>query len=171
MPALWYIDKAMKQTRVFIHGLESSSQGNKGAFFRQRYPGMIIEDFFGSFSQRMEKLESLLAEKNDLILVGSSFGGLMAAVYACLHEEKVKKLILLAPALHLELYAPYLNKILPIPIVIYHGLQDDVVPLEEVRTIAERLFVNHEFNVVEDDHSLHSTFETYDWDALLSIKN
>jgi pimeloyl-ACP methyl ester carboxylesterase len=168
---MWYIDKAMKQTRVFIHGLESSSRGNKGAFFRQRYPGMIIEDFFGSFPERMEKLESLLAEKNDLILVGSSFGGLMAAVYTCLHEEKVKKLVLLAPALHLEPYAPYLNKILPIPIVIYHGLQDDVVPLEAVRTIAERLYVNHEFNAVEDDHSLHSTFATYDWDELLNLRD
>jgi len=83
----------------------------------------------------------------------------------------VKKLVLLAPALHLEPFTPYLKKTLPIPIVIYHGLQDDVVPLDEVRTIAERIFVNHKFNTVEDDHSLHRTFESYDWDALLSNKD
>ena len=58
------------------------------------------------FPERMEKLEGLLAGKNELVLVGSSYGGLMAAVYACLHEERVKKLILLAPALHLEPYNP-----------------------------------------------------------------
>jgi hypothetical protein len=61
----------MQPTRVFIHGLESSSQGTKGVFFRARYPDMIIEDFFGLFPQRMEKLEGLLAGKKDLILVGS----------------------------------------------------------------------------------------------------
>ena len=55
--------KAMKLTRVFIHGLESSGQGTKGVFFRERYPDMIIEDYFGSFSQRMEKLEGLLARE------------------------------------------------------------------------------------------------------------
>jgi pimeloyl-ACP methyl ester carboxylesterase len=160
----------MQPTRVFIHGLESTSQGTKGAFFRERYPDMIIEDFFGSFAQRMGKLEGLLAGKNDLLLIGSSYGGLMAAVYACLHEERVKKLILLAPALHLEPYKPYLNKKLRMPIVIFHGLRDDVVPLASVRTIAERLFGNHTFNPLEDDHSLHDTFAALEWDALLSLQ-
>jgi pimeloyl-ACP methyl ester carboxylesterase len=96
----------MKSTGVFIHGLESSSRGTKGAFFRERYSDMIIEDYFGSFSERMEKLEGLLAGKDPLVLVGSSYGGLMAVVYACLHQERVKKLILLAPALHLENGSP-----------------------------------------------------------------
>jgi pimeloyl-ACP methyl ester carboxylesterase len=159
----------MELTRAFIHGLESTGKGTKGVFFRERYPDMIIEDFFGFFPQRMEKLESLLAEKNDLILVGSSYGGLMAAAYTCLHEERVRKLILLAPALHLEEYKPYLNKKLCMPITIFHGLQDDVVPLAMVRAIAEQLFVNCAFNVVEDDHSLHGTFPTMGWDDLLSL--
>jgi pimeloyl-ACP methyl ester carboxylesterase len=161
----------MKPTRAFIHGLESSSRGTKGAFFRERYPDMIIEDFSGSFSERIKKLESLLAEKNDLILVGSSYGGLMAAVHACLHEERVKKLILLAPALHLEPYLPYRNKKLYIPIVLFHGLQDDVVPLSAVRAIAEQSFVNHKFNAVADDHSLHATFAALEWDTLLGSQD
>jgi pimeloyl-ACP methyl ester carboxylesterase len=159
----------MKPTRAFIHGLESTSRGTKGVFFRERYPEMIIEDFWGPFPQRMEKLETLLAGKDDLILVGSSYGGLMAAVYACLNEERVVKLILLAPALHLDSYRPYLNKKLHMPIAIFHGLRDDVVPLETVRTIAEQLFVNHTFDALDDDHSLHDTFSTLDWDTLLGI--
>ncbi|MBN1568962.1 MAG: alpha/beta fold hydrolase [Acidobacteria bacterium] len=158
----------MEPTLVFIHGLESTGRGTKGVFFRERYPGMIIEDFSGAFPERMQKLESLLAGKEDLILVGSSYGGLMAAAYACLHEERVKKLILLAPALHLEEYNPYLAKRLFMPIVIFHGRQDDVVPLTDVRAIAERLFVNQIFNMVEDDHPLHRTFAEMDWDSLLS---
>jgi len=159
----------MQPVRAFIHGLESSSQGTKGSFFRKRYPDMIIEDFSGSFAERMKKLESLLAGKNDLILVGSSYGGLMAAVYAGLHEDRVGKLILLAPALHLEPYTPYLNKKLHIPVTVYHGLRDDVVPLETVRGIAQRLYENQAFNAVDDDHNLHEIFPALDWDALLSL--
>jgi pimeloyl-ACP methyl ester carboxylesterase len=160
----------MKPTRVFIHGLESSSQGTKGVFFRERYPDMIIEDYVGSFSERMERLEGLLAGKDHLILVGSSYGGLMAAVYAGLHEERVKKLILLAPALHLDSYQPYRKKKLYMPITIFHGRQEDVVPLGKVRAVAEQLFVNLKFNAVEDDHFLHDTFATLEWIKLLSLQ-
>ncbi len=161
----------MKPRGVFIHGLESSSRGTKGVFFREKYPDMIIEDYFGSFSQRMEKLEGLLAKEDHLILVGSSYGGLMAAVYACLQEERVKKLILLAPALHSEQYQPWLKKKLTMPITIFHGRQDDVVPLEKVRAIAGSLFLNLQFNEVADDHFLHDTFVTLDWDNLLSLED
>jgi predicted esterase len=161
----------MEPTRAFIHGLESTSRGTKGIFFRERYPEMIIEDFVGSFSQRMEKLEGLLSGKEDLILIGSSYGGLMAAVYACLNEERVKKLILLAPALHLDPYRPFRNKKLRMPIAIFHGLRDDVVPLSAVQTIADQLFENHTFRALEDDHSLHNSFATLEWDTLLSLQD
>ncbi len=161
----------MKPTGVFVHGLESSSRGTKGVFFRERYPGMIIEDYSGSFSERMKKLEGLLAGKDHLVLVGSSFGGLMAAVYACLHGERVKKLILLAPALNSELSQPCLGKKLSMPVVLFHGRQDDVVPLGPVRAVAEQLFMNLQFNAVEDDHFLHDTFPTLKWDNLLDLED
>ncbi len=160
----------MKPTRVFIHGLESTSLGTKGVFFRKRYPDMIVEDYSGSFSQRMEKLEGLLAGKDPLILVGSSYGGLMAAVYACLHEDRVKKLILLAPALHLDSYQPCQKKKLSMPTIIFHGRQDEVVPLEKVRVVAGQVFMNLQFNPVEDDHILRKTFPTLEWDDLLSLQ-
>jgi pimeloyl-ACP methyl ester carboxylesterase len=160
----------MKPTRVFIHGLESSGQGTKGKFFRERYPDMIIEDYVGSFAERMEKLEGLLAGNDSLIIVGSSFGGLMAAVYAARHEARVKKLLLIAPALHFATDPPYLIKKLNIPVTIFHGREDDIVPMEEIRAVAERVFMNLDFNVVEDDHVLHKTFPTLDWDKLLSLQ-
>lgn len=160
----------MEPTRAFIHGLESSGRGTKGTFFRKRCPGMIIEDYSGPFHARMDKLEMVLAGKDNLILAGSSFGGLMAAVFACLHEERINKLVLLAPALHLEFYRPYRDKKLHIPITIFHGLHDNIVPLEDVRIIADRLYMNHEFNAVEDDHVLHDTFAALNWNALLDLK-
>jgi pimeloyl-ACP methyl ester carboxylesterase len=159
----------MQPVRVFVHGLESSGQGTKGVFFRERFPEMIIEDFAGSFRERMEKLEDLLAGKENLIIVGSSYGGLMAAAYASLNEERVRKLVLLAPALHLDPFKLYLTRKLSLPVALFHGLRDDVVPLEAVQAIAGQLYDNLTLTVLEDDHSLHDTFATLDWNALLSL--
>ena len=157
----------MNATRVFIHGLEGSSQGTKGVFFRERYPDMIIEDFHGTLEQRMNILNSLLSEKTFLIMVGSSYGGLMAATYAFNNQESVKKLILLAPALIFHEFKPYLQKKIDTPVIIYHGKGDDVVPLAPVHEIARRVFENLTFNMVDDDHFLSKTFKSIDWDKLL----
>jgi len=155
---------------VFIHGLESSSQGTKGLFFQQRYPGMIVEDYPGTFKERMEKLERLLLGKTGLILVGSSYGGLMAAIYACLREDNVEKLILLAPAIHLDEFDPCLDRSVLVPTVIIHGANDDVVPPEPVLRRAERVFPDLQYHLLKDDHSLHENFPLLDWDRLLKIR-
>jgi pimeloyl-ACP methyl ester carboxylesterase len=157
--------------RVFIHGLESSGQGAKGAFFRERYPDMLIEDYEGDFTARMAKLNSLLAGKSELILAGSSYGGLMAAVYAFDHPERVRKMILLAPALMLPEFAPCRGKRLTLPVELYHGRQDDIVPPEAVKEIAAAAYGNLTYHVVDDDHSLHATFTGMPWDILLEIRD
>ena len=157
----------MNVTKLFIHGLESSSQGTKSVFFKERYPNMIVEDFRGSLEERMKKLNRILLDKKDLVLVGSSFGGLMAAIYTCNNEDKVKKLILLAPAINLEEFKPYLNNRIDIPVIIYHGRNDDVVPVASVQKIARKVFTNITYNIVDDDHPLRETFESFDWDELL----
>jgi pimeloyl-ACP methyl ester carboxylesterase len=161
----------MSLTRVFIHGLESSSQGTKGVFFRTRYPDMIIEDFVGSFKERMNKLDDILFDRKNLIVVGSSYGGLMATVYTEKNEEKIKKLILLAPALNINEFRPYLKKKLHLPVMIYHGNNDNVVPPATVREIAGEVFTNLHYHLVNDDHSLHSTFSLMDWDDLLEVQS
>ena len=126
--------------RVFIHGLESSGQGTKGAFFRKRYSDMIIEDYPGSLEDRMTKLRRILSGKRNIVLVGSSYGGLMAAMYACDNEHQIKRLILLAPALNLEEFKPYLNREIKAPVTLYHGSRDDVVPMKPVHGIASKVF-------------------------------
>ena len=158
----------LKDTRVFIHGLLGSSRGTKAAFFRERYPDMIIGDFRGTLAQRMEELTRILTEKRSLILVGSSFGGAMAAIYGLNNEEKVKKLILLAPALSFHEFEPYLGQTTDIPVIIYHGINDLVVSLEPVYENAHKVFKNLTFNSVDDDHVLSNTFMSMDWDTLLS---
>ena len=158
----------MLLTRVFIHGLESTSHGTKGEFFRSKYPDMILEDFIGPLDRRMDKLNRLLQNKTDLILAGSSYGGLMAAIYACRNPLTVRKLILLAPALDLIEFRPYLTLRIDIPVVLYHGRLDDVVPPEAVQIIAQKVFSRLDYHVVDDDHSLHHTFSDMAWDELLN---
>jgi pimeloyl-ACP methyl ester carboxylesterase len=161
------MESVMSVTRVFVHGLDGSSHGTKGVFFRQRYPDMIIEDFHGPLEQRMDKLITLLSDKESLIIVGSSFGGLMAAIFACKHQRMVRKLILLAPALAFSEFGPYLEHRIETPVFIYHGQRDDVVPVGPVHEIAERVFENLAFKIVDDDHLLSNTFKLMDWDGLL----
>jgi pimeloyl-ACP methyl ester carboxylesterase len=157
-------------SRAFIHGLDSSSRGTKGNFFRERYPEMFLEDYSGPLEERMAKLERDLAGKRDLILVGSSYGGLMAAIFACRDETRVRRLILLAPALgHTDLDTCS-RQPLQIPVTLYHGRFDAVVPPGPTHQIAARLFGNLDHHLVEDDHNLHRVFPKLDWDGLLEIQ-
>jgi len=153
--------------RMFIHGLESSNQGTKSVFFRQRYPDMRTPNFSGPLEERMDKLDRLLQGETGLRLVGSSFGGLMAALFALENESRVDRLILLAPAINLMAFTPHPDRILSTPVWIFHGREDEVIPLEDVRRMARSLFSTLTFHEMDDDHSLHRTFTTLDWDALL----
>jgi pimeloyl-ACP methyl ester carboxylesterase len=159
------------RTRVFIHGLDSSSRGTKGIFFRGRYPEMLMEDFSGPLDSRMAHMKESLAGKDNLILVGSSYGGLMAALFACQQEIRVRRLILLAPALGHADFSFWYATPLTIPVILYHGRRDTVVPPEPTRQVAERLFRNLESHLVDDDHDLHRTFPTLEWDRLLEIES
>jgi len=156
-------------TRVFIHGLDSSSRGTKGNFFRERYPGMKMGDYFGPLDFRMAQLERELRGTGNLLLVGSSYGGLMATLFAFSNETRVRRLILLAPALGHADWDARLRQPLRIPVTIYHGRSDDVVPPKPTRQIAARIFGNLDHHLVEDDHNLHRIFPKLDWDTLLEI--
>jgi predicted esterase len=157
----------MGNTLVFIHGLESTAQGAKGQFFSQNFPQMIIENYVGDFQTRMTKLNTILAGKNNLIIVGSSYGGLMAVRYAMENENRVKKMILLAPALNLSEFKSGSCIQLMMPVILYHGTGDDVVDPQVVKIIASKYLINLEYHPVNDDHPLHRTFPILDWKKLL----
>jgi uncharacterized protein len=153
---------------IYLHGLESTSQSGKARQFAERFPGMLTPDFTGSFNERMDQLHPILAERKDWTIIGSSFGGLMGAVFTCTHSDQVRKLILLAPALILpeftsEHFAPQYT-----PTILIHGMQDDVVPPIPVLQIAQDVFINLKYMPVEDGHRLHKAFEELDWDEIIS---
>lgn len=157
----------MENTLVFIHGLESTSQGTKAQYFKKNFPQMIIEDYTDDFKTRMRKLDRILDGKDHLILVGSSFGGLMAAQFALDHEERVTKLILIAPALTIEGFESAVKQKLQIPVILYHGMKDDVVDPYAVKKIAEKAFNHLEHHLVDDDHPLNNVFPRLPWPGLL----
>ena len=152
---------------IFLHGLESSSQGEKAMLFRKIFPDMLTPDFSGSLKERMKQLYLILGEETGWTIIGSSFGGLMGALFTCQHPKQVKKLILLAPALTLPEFAGHLPAPISAPIVVIHGTQDDVVLLEPVRALAEKVFINLTYHMVDDDHRLMKTTHETDWHSLL----
>ena len=161
-------DESRNPARIFLHGLESSNQGVKALFFRKHFADMIVPTFTGDLLTRMGKLREILAGKSEITMVGSSFGGLMASIFAMENPSLVKKLILLAPAIHVIKNAPAKIRTISTPIQIYHGDKDEIIPLSDVEPIARELFQNLLFTIVQDDHSLHKTFKTLDWKALLA---
>ena len=161
---------------VYLHGSESDSNSGKARLFREWFPGMLTPDFTGSFDERMSQLHSNLADKTDWVLIGSSYGGLMGAVFTLDHPEQVRKLVLLAPALLLDPIAslsqprPFdqtQDKPVSVPTVVIHGTLDTVVPFEPVHQIVRKLFTNVKYHIVEDDHRLGKSVHELDWNSIL----
>jgi alpha-beta hydrolase superfamily lysophospholipase len=154
--------------RVFLHGLESSSKGSKATYLKGIYPDMLIPDFKGRLSERMSELETILAGMEGIIMTGSSFGGLMATIYAMEKPETVDRLVLLAPALNFPEFSQYIINRIHVPTVILIGKNDTVTPMTEVLPQAEKIFAKMKFEEVDDDHMLARTFRDFDWQTLLA---
>ncbi len=95
----------------------------------------------------------------------------MAAIFAVKNPRTIKKLVLLAPALPFSEFEPYCRQRIQTPVTVYHGRQDDVVPLGPTHDIAKRVFENLEFVIVEDDHVLSKSFKSIDWDNVLEAND
>ncbi len=153
---------------IYLHGSDSNSNSGKARLFREWFPGMLTPDFTGSFEERMTQLHTILSDKTDWTLIGSSYGGLMGTIFTLDHATQVRKLILLAPALTLDPLASLSDpQPVSVPTVLIHGTLDTIVPLEPVRTIAQKLFTNLTYITVADDHRLQRSVGELDWDSIL----
>jgi uncharacterized protein len=92
---------------VYLHGFASGPQSGKARFFAERFgargvpfvaPRLDEGDFEGlTISGQLKVVEKEVGE-GPVVLMGSSLGGYLAALYAARHREAVEKLVLLAPA-------------------------------------------------------------------------
>jgi uncharacterized protein len=104
---------------VYLHGFASSPQSSKAQFFRKRFraKGLTLEipsldggDFTSlSITGQLAVVDAAVGDE-PTILIGSSLGGYLAALYAA-RNSKIEKLVLLAPALRFpsrwrERYSP-----------------------------------------------------------------
>jgi pimeloyl-ACP methyl ester carboxylesterase len=143
---------------VFSHGKDSGPWGRKITALADvaRSEGYDVEsvDYRGieSVKGRSDRLiEVCKSLSGDLVLVGSSLGGFVAASAASmLHARGV---FLMAPALYLEGLPPLKERLLDCPAAIIHGWQDDTVPVEHSIRFAREYGAS--LHLLEGDHQLH----------------
>ncbi len=141
---------------VFLHGLESGPIGTKSAHLRQVFGAVSCPDTRGLLdpSTRLERVLELTKDVRGAVVIGSSFGGLMAVHLAHRRPETCGALVLLAPALRSDLTEDLLPQ--P-PTWILHGLQDDVVPSAWSEDWTARTCAD--LTLVEDGHSLRNSLD------------
>ena len=157
----------------YIHGYMSSPDSNKGTLFNEtlgvkavKYRDCEPEDLV--ISECLKRIKNEIGDDEDVVLIGSSLGGMLASEIA-LENKSVKKLILLNPALippqqKIEEIHDMPSRILremkderlfhekiDCDIFILVGTLDDVVPLDWPLSFAQSQQATVMF--LHDDHS------------------
>ena len=100
---------------VYLHGFASSPQSSKARFFagkfaqagvafeappldQGQFPGLTISGQMLVAGKAVSAHREKLAQGEQLVLMGSSLGGYLAALYAERHPKEVDRLVLIAPA-------------------------------------------------------------------------
>jgi len=139
---------------MFFHGLESGPHGSKFKALKEKFPSIISPDFQGmrGIEERVAHAIKATEGQEGLLIVGSSFGGLVAGLLAHRFPERVAGYVLCAPAFHWDAVQEITN--VPEKGVLIHGVSDDIVPIEASRAFAG----THAFDLleVEDGHRLSS---------------
>ena len=128
---------------VLAHGLEGRPDGTKATALRDAGFDVIAPDGRNlALAARIAGVEAALQGLNDVILVGSSYGGVVAAVVANRHRERLRGLVLLAPALVWKedpVDDPEAVTIpADLPCIVIHGVHDDIIPVDVSRRLARR---------------------------------
>ena len=148
---------------IWAHGLWGSPNGSKVTAIRESGIEVNSPDFNNmELDERVDILNELVS-KEEVVLAGSSYGGLACALVAQQQPKQIKGMLLLAPALHLP-EAPNNvpeNLIAPenIPVIIIHSTTDDIVPISASKDYLERSKENVKLIEVDDNHILENSIE------------
>jgi uncharacterized protein len=92
---------------VYLHGFASSPRSSKAQFFKRKFDALGVPfeapqldqgDFERlTITGQLGVIEGAVAG-NPAVLMGSSLGGYLAALYAARHPDDVERMVLLAPA-------------------------------------------------------------------------
>jgi len=147
---------------IFSHGQESGPWGSKITAMAEcvRELGCRVEsiDYRGmaDAGDRVEKLVDECAQINaELILVGSSMGGHVATAAAS--SVRAIGLFVLAPAYYMDGFEALTPPAPEIPMLIIHGWNDEVVPVENsIRFAREHAVTLH---LVDGEHRLTANID------------
>jgi pimeloyl-ACP methyl ester carboxylesterase len=99
---------------LYLHGFASSPQSSKARFFAERFaaqqirfdaPDLNAPDFSTLTVTRMLAAAGAIIDDaaTPVVVIGSSLGGFVAIHAAHRHRDRVRAVVLLAPALHVDL--------------------------------------------------------------------
>ncbi len=98
----------MNARYIYLHGFASGPASRKAQFFRKKFeaagialriPELDEGDFTAlTVGAQLRVVEREATGASNVILIGSSLGGYLSALYAARHPHQVSKLVLLAPA-------------------------------------------------------------------------
>jgi predicted esterase len=117
----------------FIHGLESSPQGTKARVLAQHFEACTKQMNTSDFLACVALQATTILEFRPDVLVGSSFGGAVAVALLERNEWKGPTLLLAQAAYK---YLPNARLPKDVPIIMVHGLKDDVIDVEDSRRLA-----------------------------------
>jgi pimeloyl-ACP methyl ester carboxylesterase len=141
---------------LFLHGLETGPHGSKYQALTWMFGDILAPDCSG-VKDELQRLriiqQALAAEKEPVIVVGSSMGGLMALLLNQASPDKVAGMVLCAPAIHRPAAEGLDFEKLP-PTSVIHGTADTLVPFACSSVFGERLIA------VDDDHRLSNSIPT-----------
>lgn len=93
---------------LYLHGFASGPQSTKGRYFANQFaqigaqtamPDLNEGDFFGlTITRQLKLIDRVVQETRPKLLIGSSMGGYLAALYAAARPELAPALMLMAPA-------------------------------------------------------------------------
>lgn len=138
---------------LFFHGKESGPFGTKYKWMQKQYE-VDAPDFQGmDLQERLKVAEDYTKNMKDVFLVGSSYGGLLAALLYSKHPDRFSGYLLLAPALHL----PESESVGRVPkyCAVIHSPTDEVVPISPVSKFCTTKGLP--LILVEDTHALHDS--------------
>ena len=148
---------------IWAHGLWGSPNGSKVTAIRESGIEVNSPDFNNMELDERVNILNELVSKEEVVLAGSSYGGLACALVAQQQPKQVKGMLLLAPALHLPEApnnAPE-NLVAPkdLPITIIHSTSDEIVPISASQDYIDRSKNKINLIQVEDSHVLENSIE------------
>ncbi|MBX3468641.1 MAG: hypothetical protein KF878_17340 [Planctomycetes bacterium] len=118
---------------LFMHGLESSPQGDKARYLAARFDAhteaMDTGDFLACLEQQARAIEAFRPD----VVVGSSFGGALAVVLLARGAWAGPTLLLAQASARFD---PNLRLPEGVRVLLVHGTRDDVIDIEGSRRLA-----------------------------------